>query len=162
LPNATDEQLVANAFHRNTMTNSEGGTVDEEFRSAAIVDRVNTTMAVWMGTSFACAQCHTHKFDAITNQEYFRFYAFLNNTADSNKKDESPVLSLVTAEQKAQRAQWESEITKIEGRFKTLPPAVLAGAAKWARDFPAKLEWHTPQPLAVKTKSGAVADALPD
>ena len=63
LPNPTDEQLIATAFHRNTMTNNEGGTQDEEFRNAAIVDRANTTMSVWMGTSFACAQCHTHKYD---------------------------------------------------------------------------------------------------
>ena len=62
LPNPTEEQLIATAFHRNTMTNSEGGTDDEEFRNAAIVDRVNTTLSVWMGTSMACAQCHTHKY----------------------------------------------------------------------------------------------------
>ncbi|HUP78128.1 MAG TPA: DUF1549 domain-containing protein, partial [Pirellula sp.] len=61
LPNPTDEQLVATAFHRNTLTNNEGGTNDEEFRNVAVVDRVNTTMAVWMGVTMACAQCHTHK-----------------------------------------------------------------------------------------------------
>ena len=55
LPDPSEEQLMATGFHRNTMTNSEGGTNDEEFRNAAIVDRVNTTMAVWMGTSMACA-----------------------------------------------------------------------------------------------------------
>ena len=71
LPNPTEDQLIATAFHRNTMTNSEGGTQDEEFRNAAIVDRVNTTMAVWMGTTMACAQCHNHKFDPITQTEYF-------------------------------------------------------------------------------------------
>src|SRR5688500_8130831 len=77
LPDPTEEQVVATAFHRNTMTNSEGGTQDEEFRAVAVVDRVNTTAAVWMGTSLACAQCHTHKYDPITQEEYFRFYAIL-------------------------------------------------------------------------------------
>src|SRR4029077_14617451 len=77
LPNATEEQLVATAFHRNTLTNSEGGTNDEEFRNVAVVDRVNTTMAVWMGTSMACAQCHHHKYDPFSQVEYFRFLAFL-------------------------------------------------------------------------------------
>ena len=56
LPNPMAEQLIAPAFHRNTLTNNEGGTNDEEFRNVAVVDRVNTTMAVWMGTSMACAQ----------------------------------------------------------------------------------------------------------
>ena len=65
LEEPTDEQLVATAFHRNTMTNNEGGTSDEEYRNVAIVDRVNTTMAVWMGTTMACAQCHNHKYDPI-------------------------------------------------------------------------------------------------
>src|SRR6185503_4533370 len=80
LPDAREEQLVATAFHRNTQTNNEGGTNDEEYRNVAVVDRVNTTMAVWMGTTIACAQCHNHKYDPISQEEYFRFFAFFNNT----------------------------------------------------------------------------------
>ncbi len=72
LPNPTDDQLIATAFHRNTQTNNEGGTNDEEFRNVAVVDRVNTTFATWMGTTMACAQCHTHKYDPITHEEYFQ------------------------------------------------------------------------------------------
>ena len=87
-----EEETIATGFHRNTMTNNEGGTNDEEFRNAAVIDRVNTTMAVWMATSMGCAQCHTHKYDPITQREYFRFFAFFNNTADADLKDESPVL----------------------------------------------------------------------
>ena len=82
LPNPTEEQLIATAFHRNTLTNSEGGTDDEEFRNVAVVDRVNTTMAVWMGTTMACAQCHNHKYDPISQEEYFRFFAFFNQSED--------------------------------------------------------------------------------
>ena len=65
LPEPGEEQLIATAFHRNTLTNNEGGTSDEEFRNVAIVDRVNTTMAVWMGTTMSCAQCHNHKYDLV-------------------------------------------------------------------------------------------------
>ena len=90
LPNPTDDQLIATAFHRNTMTQNEGGTDDEEFRNAAIIDRVNTTFAVWMGTTMACAQCHTHKYDPITIKEYFQIYAILNQSADSDKKTRHP------------------------------------------------------------------------
>ncbi|MEM7396906.1 MAG: DUF1549 domain-containing protein, partial [Verrucomicrobiota bacterium] len=71
LENPSEEQLVATAFHRNTLTNNEGGTNDEEFRNVAVVDRVNTTMAVWMGTTMSCAQCHDHKYDPISQEEYF-------------------------------------------------------------------------------------------
>ncbi len=162
IPASKEERLIATAFHRNTMTNSEGGTDDEEFRNAAIVDRANTTMAVWMGTSFACAQCHTHKFDPITNAEYFRLFAFLNNTADADKKDESPVLSFTTPEQKAQRAQWEAELSATDAKFKSPPALVIAGAEKWAREFPSKLDWCAPQPAATKAKSGALIETQPD
>jgi hypothetical protein len=105
LPNASEDQLIATAFHRNTMTNNEGGTQDEEFRNAAVIDRVNTTMAVWMGTTIACAQCHDHKYDPITQQEYFRFFAILNNTQDEDHRDERPLLKIFTDEQR--RAQIE-------------------------------------------------------
>ena len=72
LPNPTLEQLIATAFHRNTLTNTEGGTDREEFRVAAVVDRVNTTMQVWMGLTMGCAQCHNHKYDPISQKEYFQ------------------------------------------------------------------------------------------
>ena len=92
LEKPTDDQLIATAFHRNTMTNSEGGTDNEEFRNAAVVDRVNTTINVWMGLTMGCAQCHTHKYDPITHKEYFQIFAIFNNTADADQNDERPNL----------------------------------------------------------------------
>ena len=97
-----EDQLIATAFHRNTMTNNEGGTSDEEFRNVAIVDRVNTTMAVWMGTTMACAQCHNHKYDPLSQEEYFQLFAFFNNSADADQRDESPLLEIWTPEQTQQ------------------------------------------------------------
>ena len=87
---------IATAFHRNTMTNTEGGTDDEEFRVAAIKDRVDTTMQVWMGLTMGCAKCHSHKYDPITQEEYYRFYAIFNQTADNDQPDESPVIPAPT------------------------------------------------------------------
>ena len=162
LPGATEEQNIATAFHRNTMTNSEGGTNDEEFRTAAIVDRVNTTMSVWMGTSFACAQCHTHKYDPITQAEYFRMFAFFNNTDDADRRDESPLLKFFSDEQKAQRAQWEKEISALDENFKKPSPEMTAQAAEWARAFPAKIAWTTAQPTALKAQSGAAMNLADD
>lgn len=88
----TDEQLIATAFHRNTMNNDEGGTEDEEFRVAAVIDRVNSTWEVWHGTSFGCVQCHSHTYDPITHDEYYRYMAFFNNTRDEDVTTETPTL----------------------------------------------------------------------
>jgi hypothetical protein len=93
-PNPSTDQLAATAFHRNTLTNNEGGTNDEEFRNVAVVDRVNTTLAVWMGTTMACAQCHDHKYDPLSQKEYFQLFALFNNTEDADRRDESPLLTL--------------------------------------------------------------------
>ena len=146
LPDPTEDQLIATAFHRNTMTQNEGGTSDEEFRNAAIIDRVNTTMAVWMGTTMACAQCHTHKFDPITQHEYFSVYAILNQSADADRKDETPVHSFFTADQRAKRALLEKEIGDLEKRFASPDPAWLSGFEKWDASFPRNLSWQSPKP----------------
>ena len=73
----TLEQQIATAFHRNTMTNTEGGTDDEEFRVAAVMDRVDTTLQVWMGLTMGCAKCHNHKYDPITQEEYYQLLRHL-------------------------------------------------------------------------------------
>ncbi len=121
LPNPTQEQLIATAFHRNTLTNSEGGTQDEEFRNSAVVDRVNTTMAVWMGTTIACAQCHNHKFDPISQREYFQFFSILNNTQDADRKDESPVLAIYTNEQRHEQVNLLARIAMLQAILGTSP-----------------------------------------
>ena len=79
------------------MTNTEGGTDDEEFRVAAVKDRIDTTMQVWMGLTMGCAKCHSHKYDPITQKEYYRFYAFFNQTADNDQPDERPTLAVPSA-----------------------------------------------------------------
>lgn len=84
LPNPSRAQLVASGFHRNTLINQEGGTDDEQFRNEEVVDRVNTTGAVWLGLTLGCAQCHSHKFDPISQKEYFEMFAFFNSGLDVN------------------------------------------------------------------------------
>lgn len=92
LPHPTDDQLIATAFHRNTMTNDEGGTDNEEFRTSAVLDRVNTTWEALMGTTFACVQCHSHPYDPFTHEEYYKFMAFFNNTRDEDTYADYPLL----------------------------------------------------------------------
>ena len=92
LPNPTLDQYLATAFHRNTMTNDEGGTDNEEFRVAAVMDRVSTTWQGIMGTTFACVQCHSHPYDPFRHEEYYKFMAFFNNTRDEDTYADYPIL----------------------------------------------------------------------
>ena len=92
LPDPTNAQYIATAFHRNTMTNDEGGTDNEEFRTAAVIDRVNTTWEALMGTTFACVQCHSHPYDPFRHEEYYKFMAFFNNMRDEDTYGDYPLL----------------------------------------------------------------------
>jgi hypothetical protein len=94
LPDPGPDDLIATAFHRNSMTNAEGGTDDEEFRVVAAIDRVNTTWQAWMGTTFGCTQCHAHPYDPFPNESYYRFLAFFNNTVDHDTPDDYPTVAI--------------------------------------------------------------------
>jgi hypothetical protein len=134
LPGATAAQRVATGFHRNTMTNEEGGIDVEEFRFQAVVDRVATTGTVWLGLTVACAQCHTHKYDPISHTEYYRLFALLNNADEPELSvpDEAVARRRAEAEAKVKalrdglaarkdldgkRAAWEQEAAKKAGRW---------------------------------------------
>ncbi len=93
LPHPTRDQIIATAFHRNTMQNDEGGTDNEEFRVTAVIDRVNTTMQVWMATTIGCCQCHSHKYDPFSQREYYQLFAFFNQSADADRDDGEPLLA---------------------------------------------------------------------
>jgi hypothetical protein len=114
LPNPSREQLIASAFHRNTMSNDEGGTDDEEFRIAAVKDRVDTTMQVWMGLTVGCAKCHSHKYDPISHKEYYQLFAIFNQTADRDAFDEAPVLSFASDEQSKTLEDLQRKIASLE------------------------------------------------
>ncbi|HEV2355746.1 MAG TPA: DUF1553 domain-containing protein, partial [Puia sp.] len=92
LPHPTDDDYIATAFHRNTMTNDEGGTDNEEFRTAAVLDRVNTTWEALLGTTFACTQCHSHPYDPFRHEEYYKFMAYFNDTRDEDSYADYPLL----------------------------------------------------------------------
>ncbi|MDG2124727.1 MAG: DUF1549 domain-containing protein, partial [Verrucomicrobiales bacterium] len=157
LESPTEEQLVATAFHRNTLTNSEGGTDDEEFRNEAIVDRVNTTMAVWMGTTMACAQCHTHKYDPITQTEYFQMFAILNNTEDADRRREEPLLEVMSPEQKKRKQEVQARIGELEQSLKNPSEGFRRRMAAWEQKV---LEggnggWRVLKPVEMVAESGA-------
>jgi hypothetical protein len=120
LPNATQSQLVATGFHRNTQINEEGGIDPEQFRVEAVVDRVATSGTGLLGLSLACAQCHNHKYDPISQVEYFRFYAFLNNC-------DEPQLDYYASP--ADEARYQQATADLKKRDETLDERALAWEA---------------------------------
>ena len=153
--NPTEEQLMATAFHRNTLTNSEGGTNDEEFRNVAIVDRVNTTMQVWMGTTIRCAQCHNHKYDPLSQKEYFELFAFFNSTEDADRRDESPLLTVMTDEMKKKRADIELAIKEVEAQLVPSNEDVQLKLDAWKTIAARDLSWKSVRPADVKSAGNA-------
>jgi mono/diheme cytochrome c family protein len=113
LPNPTEDQLVATAFHRNTMTNDEGGTDNEEFRTSAVFDRVNTTWEVLQSTTFACVQCHSHPYDPFRHEEYYKYLAFFNNTRDEDTHADYPLYRHYSATHKLKLDSLEKSIARL-------------------------------------------------
>ena len=133
LPNATEEQLIATGFNRNTLTNTEGGTQPEEFRCAAVVDRVNTTMQAWMGTTIACAQCHDHKYDPFSQKEYFQLYAIFNNTEDRNTGDDAPTIEIAQIGHEKEAATIKPRVEQLKRELDEQGKKVDAGRAQWEK-----------------------------
>ncbi len=131
LPNATQDQKLATGFHRNTMTNTEGGTDDEEFRVAAVKDRVDTTFQVWMGLTVGCAKCHNHKYDPVSQLDYYRSYAIFNQTADADRGDESPTMPTPTPEQERQLRDLETRLAALRKQIDTPTPEITKAQSDW-------------------------------
>ena len=117
LPNATTEQKIATGFNRNHMINFEGGAIPEEYLNEYLVDRVETTTTTWLGMTMGCARCHSHKYDPISQKEFYQFYAFFNNVPekglDGNRGNAMPFLPLPTDEQKAKQISLNNAIADL-------------------------------------------------
>ncbi|MGI9553264.1 MAG: PSD1 and planctomycete cytochrome C domain-containing protein [Aurantibacter sp.] len=118
LPDPSTDQLIATAFHRNTMNNDEGGTDDEEYRVATVIDRINTTFSVWQSTTMECVQCHSHPYDPFKHEDYFKLMAFFNNTRDEDTPSEGPVLKFYSKGQQKQVDKVNNWVSKY-GNEKT-------------------------------------------
>jgi hypothetical protein len=163
LPDATVDDIVATGFHRNTMINEEGGIDPLEYRYLAVVDRVGTTGAAWLGLTLACAQCHTHKFDPITHTDYFGVMAIFDNA-------DEPEWTIPTPERFRRQADLERQISEAWQRLPERWPlpaesdalALDASFAAWERDEMARaIDWRISPPAAV-TSSLPLLDVRPD
>lgn len=169
LPNATVEQKIASGFHRNAMTNEEGGVDPEESRYEVLVDRVNTTATVWMGTTLGCAQCHNHKYDPFTQKDYFRFLAFFaSSDFDSRSSGDGtryfePTLDLATPEQEAARKELQARVDRLEQELKTVTPAVREAQEAWEQSIKsAETVWTRLVPRKAGATGGVILKPLPD
>ncbi|MBX3743894.1 MAG: PSD1 domain-containing protein [Verrucomicrobiae bacterium] len=132
LPNPTADDLLATAFHRNTQNNTEGGTDDEEFRTVAVLDRVNTTWTVWQASTFGCAQCHDHPYDPIPHRDYYRFAAFFNNTEDCDQNDDYPrILFPRDDERREEGVAWQRQIRSLRESLNDEALAVVRTVTDW-------------------------------
>jgi hypothetical protein len=170
LPRATVEQQIASGFHRNAMTNEEGGIDPEEAHYEVLVDRVNTTSTVWLGSTLACAQCHNHKYDPFSQKDYFRVMAFFSNTdyevrrlGDGTKFSETAI-DVPTPEQEAQRKTIQTELDGLNEKIATQTPALDRAQVLWeqaTRREPA-LRWTVLTPKVMESTGGVELALQPD
>src|SRR5687767_1159519 len=144
------------------MTNTEGGTDDEEWRIAAVKDRTNVTAQAWMGLTMGCTECHTHKYDPITQREYYQFFAFFNQTEDNDQPNDAPTIPVPTPEQERRRGEIERQIALVKAE-RDDPVAIATKQAEWestARDGHAG--WAVLQPVTITSSAGATLARQPD
>ncbi|QDU36401.1 Planctomycete cytochrome C [Maioricimonas rarisocia] len=130
LPDPTPDQLLATAFHRQTLTNTEGGTDQEQWRVEAVFDRVETIGTAWLGLTVGCARCHTHKYDQITQREYYQLFAFLNNGDEVNTTIASSEEAMAAYREK--KAAFDAELARRMAPLKAARSAAMEGFNAWA------------------------------
>lgn len=171
LENPTRDQLIATGFNRNHMLNGEGGRIAEESRVNYVIDRVNTTSTTWLGLTMACCQCHDHKYDPVTQVEFYQFYDYFNHIDETGRVDAGgnakPILDLPTASQSEREQQLRQQVGDLQKRRHELmtPEKILA----WETQLQAKIgqeenqsPWKTLTPLQFVSKNGQDHEIKPD
>jgi len=147
LPNATLSQKIATGFNRNHRGNSEGGIVPEEYAAEYVVDRVDTTSTVFLGLTVGCARCHNHKFDPISQKEFYQLFAYFNNVPEHGKfrrvGNSPPYIAAPLPEQDAQLKRLDAELAAASGAWAALQPDVAQAQRNWERslDTSATVGW---------------------
>jgi len=157
LPEATSDQIIATGFHRNTLKNEEGGTDQEQFRIDAVADRVETTGSVFLGLTVGCARCHDHKYDPVSQREFYQLFAVFNNA-------DEPSLSLPTNKQSKELPALQAELTLGVKRQKDVEDTANARSKEWEKRLEGKLDfqWTVLDPVEFKSDSGLTLTKLDD
>lgn len=167
LPGATTAQKIASGFNRNHMINFEGGAIPAEYHAAYIIDRVNTTTTVWLGLTAACAQCHDHKYDPLSQREYYRLYAFFHNVPenglDGSRGNAAPLVRAPSKAQQAALAEFDRKIRMLEAGLVTSPTETAAQRA-WEKSLLAAgpTSWTPLTLTSLKSHGGATFTSQPD
>lgn len=163
LPNATLEQKVATGYNRNSKTNDEGGGDAEEYRTKAVKDRVATTATTFLGLTMMCAECHTHKYDPITHEDYYRFYAFFNNTADVGNYSLEPTIPVPAPDVQSKVGYVRSRIEALQQELRTAEAHLPEEQAAWEQRMASKTNvWTVLQLTNGVSVGGATLTNLPD
>jgi hypothetical protein len=168
LPNPSIEQRIATGFNRCNVTTSEGGSIDEEYLVRYAVDRVETTSTVWLGLTLGCAVCHEHKFDPVSQKEFYQLFAYFNSLTeramDGNKADPPPVIRVPSEEQTTELAQLRERINALQARLDGPMPEVDAAQVTWQDEWSEKLknQWELLEPVGFLSTGGATLRKLDD
>ena len=176
LPDATIDQQIATGFHRCTTVNVEAGTDQEENRVNQVVDRVNTTGAVWLGTTIECAQCHNHKYDAVTQREYYQLFAYFNNTpietafrgknATAAIDFTGPMMEMPSAQLAQERQRLQARLAEIDGQLTAAKGKLPPISSEWEAELLARAEksgqWHVLSPVSFVSEGKATSTILED
>lgn len=175
LPNATRDQIVATGFNRNHRLNGEGGRIVEEWFVETVIDRVETTGLTWLGLTFNCCRCHDHKYDPISQREFYQMFAFFNSIEESgvlapngnSGNNTEPTIQVSTPEQDAQLAKLKDQARDAEDRVKSLADRLPELIAAWEPGFRQQLDsedetWQLLNPEKVSSSGGAKFHKLDD
>ncbi|MEO8050518.1 MAG: DUF1553 domain-containing protein [Acidobacteriota bacterium] len=156
LPNATRDQIIATGFNRNHRGNGEGGIIPEEYAVEYVVDRVDTTSTVFLGLTVGCARCHNHKFDPITQKEYYQMFAYFNRVPERGNAfkygNSPPLMAAPTPDQEARLNALVQQLAAAEQQATVLEPAIAKAQAAWEASLrgAAMLDWAPARAAAVR------------
>ena len=170
LPNAAPEQIAATGFNRNHRLNGEGGRIVEEWFAETVIDRVETTGATWMALTLGCCRCHDHKFDPVTQKEFYQFFAFFNSIDESGVLDgestnTKPILRMPKPEQAARLDELDKLLAAANAEVQAAEKNVPAAQAAWEQQLgaaAAEPQWVVLQPAQLTSSGGAVLATEPD
>ena len=175
LPSPSDEQVLATGFNRNHMFNGEGGRIAEETRVENVFDRAETTSTIWLGLTMTCCRCHDHKYDPISQKEYFQFYAFFDNTSETGRSGRgktAPLLQYLSPDERVRKRELDAQIADVERQLFHPSPELDSGQHNWEKTMGSKLSgaanpsklgnWMQLGPIALAGRKAFDSDLGPE